>query len=48
MRPSRSGKRIEDVTEFVEMPVRGHALTIDTRLRKVAPTALTFVQRFVK
>jgi non-heme chloroperoxidase len=34
------------VTEFVEMPGRGHSLTIDTGWREVADTALTFVKRF--
>jgi non-heme chloroperoxidase len=33
-------------TEMVEMPGRGHALTIDNRWREVADTALAFVQRF--
>ncbi|BEP15270.1 alpha/beta fold hydrolase [Acidothermaceae bacterium B102] len=37
-----------DVTEFVEMPNRGHALTIDSGWREVAQTCLEFVQRFVK
>jgi non-heme chloroperoxidase len=41
-------KRNEDVTEFVEIPGRGHALTIDSGWREVAETALTFVQRFAK
>jgi hypothetical protein len=36
------------VTEIVEMPDRGHALTIDSGWREVAETALRFVQRFVK
>jgi pimeloyl-ACP methyl ester carboxylesterase len=36
------------VTEIVEMPNRGHALTIDRGWREVADTALAFVQRFVK
>jgi non-heme chloroperoxidase len=35
-----------DVTEIVEMPGRGHALTIDSGWREVADTALAFVQRF--
>jgi non-heme chloroperoxidase len=35
------------VTEFVEIPNRGHALTIDSGWREVAETALRFVQRFV-
>jgi non-heme chloroperoxidase len=34
------------VTEIVEMPGRGHALTIDSRWHEVADTALAFVQRF--
>jgi non-heme chloroperoxidase len=35
------------VTEIVEMPNRGHALTIDSGWRDVAETALAFVRRFV-
>jgi non-heme chloroperoxidase len=35
------------VTEIVEIPNRGHALTIDSGWREVAHTAMTFVQRFV-
>jgi non-heme chloroperoxidase len=35
------------VTEIVEMPRRGHALTIDNGWREVADTALAFVRRFV-
>lgn len=35
------------ITEFVEMPGRGHSLTIDSGWREVAQTALTFVSRFV-
>ncbi|GLZ43460.1 alpha/beta hydrolase [Actinokineospora sp. NBRC 105648] len=34
------------VTEIVEMPDRGHALTIDSGWREVADTALTFIRRF--
>jgi pimeloyl-ACP methyl ester carboxylesterase len=34
------------VTEFVEMPDRGHSLTIDNGWREVAGTALAFVKRF--
>jgi non-heme chloroperoxidase len=37
----------EGVTEIVEMPNRGHALTIDSGWREVAETALAFVKRFV-
>jgi non-heme chloroperoxidase len=35
------------VTEFIEIPDRGHALTIDHGWREVADTALTFISRFV-
>jgi non-heme chloroperoxidase len=35
------------VTDFVEMPGRGHALTIDHGWREVAQTSLSFIQRFV-
>lgn len=35
------------VTEFVSMPGRGHALTIDSGWREVADTALGFVKRFL-
>jgi non-heme chloroperoxidase len=34
------------VTEIVQMPNRGHALTIDSGWRQVADTALAFAQRF--
>jgi pimeloyl-ACP methyl ester carboxylesterase len=34
------------VTEFQELPNRGHALTIDSGWREVCDTALKFVQRF--
>ena len=40
-------KKNKGVTEFVEIPGRGHALTIDSGWREVADTALGFVQRFV-
>jgi pimeloyl-ACP methyl ester carboxylesterase len=40
-------KRNEGVTEIVEIPNRGHALTIDSGWREVADTALAFVRRFV-
>jgi non-heme chloroperoxidase len=39
-------KRNEGVTEIVEIPGRGHALTIDSGWREVADKALEFVQRF--
>jgi pimeloyl-ACP methyl ester carboxylesterase len=35
------------VTEIVQMPNRGHSLTIDSGWREVAQTALDFVRRFV-
>ena len=43
----RLQQRNKGVTEFVEIPNRGHALTIDSGWRTVADTALAFVQRFV-
>lgn len=39
-------KRNDAVTEIVEIPGRGHALTIDSGWREVADTALAFVKRF--
>ncbi len=39
-------QRNKGVTEIVEMPNRGHALTIDSGWREVADTALAFVKRF--
>jgi pimeloyl-ACP methyl ester carboxylesterase len=39
-------KHNEGVTEIVEIPNRGHALTIDSGWREVADKALEFVQRF--
>jgi pimeloyl-ACP methyl ester carboxylesterase len=36
----------EGVTEIIEIPGRGHALTIDSGWREVADTALAFVRRF--
>jgi non-heme chloroperoxidase len=41
-------KRNEGVTEIVELPNRGHALTIDSGWREVADTALAFVKRFAE
>jgi non-heme chloroperoxidase len=35
------------VTEIVEIPGRGHSLTIDAGWREVADIALHFIQRFV-
>ena len=40
-------QRNKGVTEFVEIPNHGHALTIDSGWRKVADTSLAFVRRFV-
>jgi pimeloyl-ACP methyl ester carboxylesterase len=40
-------RRNSAVTEIVEIPGRGHALTIDSGWREVAETALAFVRRFV-
>jgi pimeloyl-ACP methyl ester carboxylesterase len=37
----------EGVTEFVEIPGRGHALVIDNGWRDVADRALAFVRKFV-
>jgi non-heme chloroperoxidase len=39
--------RNKNVTEIVEMPARGHSLTIDGGWREVADVALNFVRRFV-
>jgi non-heme chloroperoxidase len=39
-------QRNDAVTEIVEIPNHGHALVIDSGWRKVADTALTFIQRF--
>ena len=39
-------KRNPGVTEIVEIPNRGHALTIDSGWQEVANTALTFTRRF--
>jgi non-heme chloroperoxidase len=40
-------QRNDGVTEIVEIPDRGHALTVDSGWRHVADTALAFVKRFV-
>jgi non-heme chloroperoxidase len=40
-------KHNEGITEIVEIPERGHALTIDHGWREVADTAMEFLQRFV-
>ena len=41
-------QRNKDVTEIIEIPGRGHALTIDSGWREVASTALAFVRRFTQ
>jgi non-heme chloroperoxidase len=41
-------QRNTGVTEFAEIPNRGHALTIDSGWREVADKALAFVQRFAR
>jgi pimeloyl-ACP methyl ester carboxylesterase len=43
----RKQQRNVGVTEIVEMPGRGHSLTIDHGWREVADEALAFVSRFV-
>jgi pimeloyl-ACP methyl ester carboxylesterase len=40
-------QRNDGITEMVEIPGRGHALTIDSGWREVADTVLEFVRRFV-
>jgi non-heme chloroperoxidase len=40
-------ERNEGVTEIVEVPNRGHSLTIDSGWREVCDKALKFVQRFI-
>jgi pimeloyl-ACP methyl ester carboxylesterase len=40
-------QRNSSVTEIIEIPNRGHALTIDSGWREVAETALAFIRRFV-
>jgi non-heme chloroperoxidase len=45
-----SYKQYEDnpgITEYLEVPGRGHSLTIDSGWREVCDTALAFVRRFV-
>ena len=36
------------MTEFTEIPERGHALTIDNGWAQVAQTALAFIRRFTE
>jgi pimeloyl-ACP methyl ester carboxylesterase len=40
-------KKNPGVTEILEIPDRGHGLTVDSGWREVADTALAFVKRFV-
>ena len=40
-------ERNKDITEIIEIPNRGHSLTIDGGWREVAETALGFIRRFV-
>lgn len=40
-------ERNPGVTEFAEVPGRGHSLTIDHGWHEVASTALAFIRRFV-
>ena len=40
-------KHNEGVTEYEEVPNRGHALAIDSGWREVAEKAVAFVKRFV-
>jgi non-heme chloroperoxidase len=44
----RRQKRNDSVTEIVEIPGRGHALTIDRGWREVADRALSFVERYAQ
>jgi len=44
----KQSKNQHHVTEFDEMPGRGHSLTIDSRWEQVAQTCLDFITRFVK
>lgn len=44
----KQGKNKENVTEFTEIPGRGHSLTIDSGWQQVAQTSLDFITRFVK
>ena len=44
----KQSKNKDAVTEFTEIPNRGHSLTIDSGWQEVAQVSLDFVQRFVK
>lgn len=41
-------QRNDDITEYLEMPGRGHSLTIDHGWQEVADKTLAFVQRFTR
>jgi len=48
-RGSKQQKKNEtSVTEYAEIPNRGHSLTIDSGWQEVAQTCLDFIARFVK
>ncbi|AKU97861.1 hydrolase, alpha/beta hydrolase fold family [Labilithrix luteola] len=40
-------KKNAGISEIIEIPNRGHALTIDSGWREVCEKALSFVRRFV-
>ncbi|KHL19530.1 pimeloyl-ACP methyl ester carboxylesterase [Mumia flava] len=44
----RQAKNEDAVTEYVEIPKRGHSLTIDSGWQEVAQTCLDFVDRFAR
>ena len=44
----RRQKGNNNVTEILEIPARGHALTVDSGWREVAATALSFIRRYVE
>jgi pimeloyl-ACP methyl ester carboxylesterase len=44
---AKQRKNTHAVTEFAEIPQRGHSLTIDSGWPEVATTALDFIRRFV-
>lgn len=46
-RPERQKRNPHAVTEFAQLPQRGHSLTFDSGWMEVAETALNFVRRFL-
>ncbi|MEV4374970.1 alpha/beta hydrolase [Nonomuraea sp. NPDC049637] len=44
----RQARNEQHLTEIIELPGRGHSLTVDHGWREVCGTALTFIQRFVE